>query len=77
MDFKDGKPIWYVRIAPLETPRFRHGLSLGTPFEVEGFVKPDKLELTPENDKAIRETEKKAEEFREAVWQYLKEAFKL
>lgn len=44
----------YLRLAPLETPRFRHGISLATPVPEEHL-----------------------EEFREAVWQYLKEAFEL
>lgn len=32
-DFKDGKPLYYVRYAPLETKHFPHGLSLAAHFE--------------------------------------------
>lgn len=42
MDFKDRKPVYYVRLGMLETKQFPHGLALATPCatqeEADGFA---------------------------------------
>jgi hypothetical protein len=39
MDFVDHKPVWYVRIATIETKLFPHGIALGSQFTKQDDAK--------------------------------------